>query len=280
MTGVHASPRPRSLLSVITQYLVSSGSARRSASRAWQIAKIWARIGQHGSAKLCRLPSRICENADLARIERLAREMAPVLERDPICAAKYADYGFWIPFNVARVGALSLHTSVPLRILDVGCGPGYFLAAARACGHQCFGVDAPANVLSGVENRVYGEMLAALACDRYVSPLLIERFVPMSLPYRDLDAITAFWICFNRHRQVDEWGVSEWRFFVGDAVSHLRMGGFLHLELNSHPERYGSLDWYDEETLDFFHSVGTIRRGVVRIVKGKSQEWGQNRKPA
>jgi hypothetical protein len=123
-------------------------------------------------------------------------------------------------------------------------------------------------------------MLAALACDRYVSPLLIERFVPVSLPYRDLDAITAFWICFNRHRQVDEWGVSEWRFFVGDAVSHLRMGGFLHLELNSHPERYGSLDWYDEETLDFFHSVGTIRRGVVRIVKGKSQEWGQNRKPA
>src|ERR1035441_6930818 len=56
--------------------------------------------------------------------------------------------------------------------------------------------------------------------------------------------------------------------------------GFLHLELNSHPERYGSLDLYDEETLDFFRSVGTVQRGVVRIAKGKSQEWGQNRKPA
>jgi hypothetical protein len=101
----------------------------------------------------------------------------------------------------------------------------------------------------------------------------------MSLPYRDLDAITAFWICFNRHRQLDEWGASEWRFFVEDAGAHLRRGGFLHLELNSHAERYGSLDWYDEETLDFFRSVGTVQRGVVRIVKGKSQEWGQNRKP-
>ena len=276
MTGVHASSRPRSLFGLITRSLVSP----RSASRPLQIAKVWARIGQYGSVKLCRLPSQICENADLPRIERLAREMAPVLERDPACAAKYADYGYWIPFNVARIGALSLHTSTALRILDIGCGPGYFLAAAQACGHQCYGIDAPTNILSEVENRVYSETLAALGCDRYVSPVLIERFVPMSLPYRDLDAITAFWICFNRHRQLDEWGVSEWRFFVDDAVSHLRIGGFLHLELNSHPERYGSLDWYDNETLDFFRSVGTIQGGVVRIVKGKSQEWGQNRKPA
>ena len=175
MTGVHASSRPRSLFGLITRSLVSP----RSASRTWQSAKIWARIGQYGSVKLCRLPSQICENADLPRIERLAREMAPVLERDPTCAAKYADYGYWIPFNVARIGALSLHTSTALRILDIGCGPGYFLAAAQACGHQCYGIDAPTNILSEVENRVYSETLAALGCDRYVSPVLIERFVPM-----------------------------------------------------------------------------------------------------
>jgi SAM-dependent methyltransferase len=276
MTGVHASSPPRSLLGLITRSLVSP----RSASRPRGIAKVWARIAQYGSLRLCRLPSQVCENADLARIDRLAQEMAAVLERDPTCAAKYVDYGFWIPFNVARIGGLSLHTSTPLRILDIGSGPGYFLAAAKACGHQCYGIDAPANILSEVENRVYSETLAALACDRCVSPLLIERFVPMALPVRELDAITAFWICFNRHRQVDEWGAAEWRFFVEDALAHLRPGGFLHLELNSHPERYGSLEFCDKETLDFFRSVGTVRRGVFRIVKGKSQEWGQSRKPA
>ena len=56
--------------------------------------------------------------------------MAPVVERDPTSAAKYADYDQWVPFNVARVGALGLHHSKPQRMLDIGCGPGYFLAAA------------------------------------------------------------------------------------------------------------------------------------------------------
>lgn len=268
MTGVHAGFRPGSLIDMITQSVLSPKSVRRTLG----IVKVWAHIVEHGSVRLCRLPSRIRENADLERIKRLDREMSSALLRDPTSAAKYADYAYWIPFNVARIGALSLHTSIPLRILDIGCGPGYFLAAAAECGHQCYGVDAPANVLSEVENRVYSETRAALACDRYVSPLLIERFVPMSLPHRELDAITAFWICFNRHRQPDEWGVLEWRFFVDDAMSHLRMGGLLYLELNSHRERYGSLDWYDGETLDFFRSVGTVQRGMVQIVKGKSQK--------
>ncbi len=77
---------------------------------------------------LCRLPSRVCDAADLRRIEALGREMAPVVERDPTSAAKYTDYDHWVPFNVARVAALGLHHSKPLRILDIGCGPGYFLA--------------------------------------------------------------------------------------------------------------------------------------------------------
>src|SRR5208283_3004135 len=105
-----------------------------------------------------------------------------------------------------------------------------------------------------------------------VTPVLIERFQPMALPVRDLDLITAFWICFNRHQQADEWGAAEWRFWVEDALSHLRDGGVLHLELNSHPQRYRALQWYDQETLEYFRSAGQVQRNVVRIVKGKPPE--------
>jgi SAM-dependent methyltransferase len=251
-----------------------------NSSNRLEIARNWGRLCRYRSLKLLGLPARIRHNADLARIDRLGRETAAALERDPACAAKYANYGLWIPFNVNRIGALALHRSAPLRILDIGCGPGYFLAAALGCGHDCYGIDAPASVMTEVEARVYSEMLAALACDRRVSPLLIERYVPMTLPLRDLDLITAFWICFNRHDQPDEWGPAEWKFFVQDALSHLREGGILHLELNANLARYQSLQWYDQETLQFFRSVGTVDRNVVRITKGKPQEWGAPRKPA
>lgn len=230
-------------------------------------AKILARIYAHKSLALARLPSRMRASADLARIDRLRREVAPELAAQPTCAAKYADYRYWIPFNVARVGALSLHNAAPMRILDIGCGPGYFVAAARACGHDCHGVDAPPGILTELEQHVYSELLAALRCADFASPLLIERYVPMTDVPRDFDLITAYWICFNRHRQPDEWSVSEWRFFVEDALLHLRERGVLHLELNENPERYGALRYYDRATRDYFASVGTVEDGAVRVSK-------------
>ncbi len=277
MTDARASFQSPSLLGLIARSFTSRNSPDRA-----ELVRTWSRLCRRRSLALCRLTSRVCEKADLERIDHLRDEMAEALQRDPFCAAKYADYGFWIPFNVDRIGALSLHRSRPLRILDIGCGAGYFMAAAMACGHDCYGVDAPRTVLTDIEARVYSEMLAAFSCSERVSPLLIERFVamPTTLPLRDLDLITAFWICFNRHEQADEWGAAEWQFFVNDALSHLREGGILHLELNSNPPRYGSLEWYDAETVAFFRSVGTVQRNVIRVAKGKPEGWGELRKPA
>jgi SAM-dependent methyltransferase len=234
-------------------------------NRTVQLFKNWGRVYSYHSLALRRLWSRFREHTDLARIDRLREETAEVVRRDPVCAAKYADYALWAPFNLARIGALSLQDLPPLRSLDIGCGPGYFLAMARAAGHECLGIDAPSQELSAVELRVYSELLAALYCSSHVYPVLIERFLPMPVTQENLDLITAFWITFNRIRQPDEWGVAEWRFFVEDAVSHFSENGTLHLELNSHAERYGTLEWYDAETLEFFRSVGTVERGVVRI---------------
>ena len=106
-----------------------------------------------------------------------------------------------------------------------------------------------------------------MGCNGNVAPLLIERYTPMALRQSDYDLITAFWICFNRHRQPDEWGVDEWKFFVDDGLRYLRKGGVLHLEINANPERYGPLEFYDPEMLKYFQSIGTVNRGMVRIPK-------------
>ena len=240
---------------------------QQSQNRVRSIAENWAAVCRCRSVKLLRLANQVGKSADLTRIKQLEAQMKPIAARDPTSAAKYADHRVWIPFNVARIGRLGLHDAAPLRILDIGCGPGYFMASARVCGHEVHGVDAPAGILSHAENRVYSELLAALRIAPLVSPLLIERYVPLALPLRDLDLITAFWICFNRHRQDDEWSADEWRFFVVDALSHLRSGGILHLELNANSERYGALQWYDTPTLDFFQTVGSVDRNVVRVRK-------------
>jgi SAM-dependent methyltransferase len=261
--------QPQSLAGTIARSVLSQNSAEQRL----ELAKIWVALSRHRSLDLCRLPARLVATADIARIQRLGRAMADIVDCEPESAAKYADYNYWIPFNVVRIGNLSLHNSKPKRILDVGCGPGYFMAAALACGHDCYGIDAPPGVLTDVEVRVYTELLAALSCSDRVRPVLIERYQPMPLPVHELDLITAFWICFNRHQQPDEWGAAEWRFWVDDAVSHLADGGVLHLELNSNRQRYHDLEWYDQPTLDYFRSVGTVQRNVVRVVKGKPAEW-------
>jgi hypothetical protein len=43
------------------------------------------------------------------------------------------------------------------------------------------------------------------------------------------------------------------------------------LELNVNPGRYGPRQWYDDETLEFFRSVGTVEGGIVQIRKPKAR---------
>lgn len=223
------------------------------------------RLRRSGSPELLAACDRLAARSDTARVDRLAEEMADTLRTDPVSAAKYLDYKYWIPFNMARAASVGLHKSPPLKMLDIGCGPGYFLSAATELGHDAYGVDVPPSFFTETERRVYAELLPAFGNANRVSPLLIERYVPLPFEDSSFDLITAFWICFNRHRQPDEWGVDEWRYFLNDARRVLRPGGRIVLEPNEHRERYGELRFCDASTRQLFESAGVIEGNFVII---------------
>lgn len=226
-----------------------------------------ARLQAYGSRKLNGAFAHAKRSADLQRIERLKQEVNAVYRRDRYSAAKYAQFRPWMLRNLHRAAQLDLHKEQPLRILDIGAGPGYFIAATRALGHECFGIDVPESYFTPLELRVYSEMLEAFHCRQYVSPIAIERFVPLPIGSEKFDLITAFLICFNRHDKPDQWGVPEWRFFIEDARESLTGGGRMFLGLNDNVKRYGKLAFYDKELLAYFQSVGTVDGPRVTITK-------------
>src|ERR1051326_3821782 len=66
------------------------------------------------------------------------------------------------------------------------------------------------------------------------------------------DVVTAFLICFNRHKQRDVWGVPEWEFFLDDLAKHLTRRGRVWLELN---QEYDGT-FYTPELKQFFQKRG------------------------
>jgi SAM-dependent methyltransferase len=240
----------------------------RALSRQLLLYRLMQKIKRHGSRRLNDLPAAMEKSIDSIELRRLWEEVEESYDRDPACAAKYAVPRQWILLNTLRAGDLGLHSSSGLRILDIGCGPAYFLAVSRALGHRPEGVDAPESYMTPVERRVYSGLIRIQELTDKVNPLLIERYVPLPFPDGAYDLITAFWICFNRHRQKDEWGMAEWKYFVEDATRKLRPGGRLFLDLNENPERYGDLRFYDEPTRDYFRSVGTVDEGRVLVQRG------------
>jgi len=228
------------------------------------------RLRNYRSQKLNGAFSAVERSADVQRIAQLNCDVAPIYRRDRFSAAKYADFRMWLLRNIHRAAQLGLHEACGLRILDIGSGPGYFIAAARALGHDCRGIDVPDPCFTPLERQVYTELLHALNCRHFVSPVSIERFVPLPFDGEQYDLITAFLICFNRHDKPDQWGVPEWRFFVEDALQKTRAGGRLFLGLNDNRKRFGKLVFYDKTLLTYFQSISTVDRTRITIVKKES----------
>jgi SAM-dependent methyltransferase len=136
---------------------------------------------------------------------------------------KYLDLERWIEINIRRIRELELDLSRPKRILDLGCGAGYFLYIAQLLGHSGLGLD-----IDRVS--MFREVTRLLSVHRVVQR--IEAFRPLPDLGQKFNLITAFMICFNDHKMPGLWQVPEWEFFLDDLAKHLTPRGRVWLELN------------------------------------------------
>src|SRR5436305_4432658 len=92
--------------------------------------------------------------------ERL-REIQQRYANVPAGYAKYTNVDPWLRLNRERVQDLKLHRSAPKRVLDLGCGGGFFLCILKNLGHSVLGIDVERVVL-------FTELLELFAVPRVV----------------------------------------------------------------------------------------------------------------
>jgi len=171
--------------------------------------------------------------------------------------AKYADIEVWLRLNRERVQDLRLHRSPPKRVLDLGCGGGFFLLILKTLGHSVLGLDAERAPL-------YTELVDLFDIPRII--WMIKPFEPLPDFEGKFDWITAFSVCFNGDRSTGRlWGSPEWDFLLRDLQRQLVSGGKLFFGLN--PKHAGN--YYTPELRDFFLSRGaTVERERIFFPRG------------
>jgi len=199
---------------------------------------------------------RILATIDRAELERL-RERYPYRPNARRINA-YEDAAYWIGVNVKRVQDLWLDRSAPLQILDLGCGPGYFLYLSRLFGHEGLGLDPGDEPFFRGTTEFFGVRR------------VIARIHPQT-PLPDLgkkfDLVTGHRVCFHRMARNEngewlEWSPADWKFFITDIRTRfLKPDGRLLLEFN---RRQDGSSFFTPEVRAFFQSQG------ARILRWKA----------
>jgi SAM-dependent methyltransferase len=127
--------------------------------------------------------------------------------------------------NAERVFALGLHEGKPLRILDLGCGFGYFLYGARFFGHQVVGLD--------LDDPYMGAVTKLLGLSKVVHKIQPLQPLP-EIPGGPFDRVTAFATMFDNAGAAGQWGAREWTYFLKDLRRFMAPGCVLHIKFNQY----------------------------------------------
>ncbi len=197
---------------------------------------------------------RILETLDRAQFEKL-RGQYPYRPGSPRIN-RFEDVVYWIEINIERAQDLWLDRAPPMRIVDLGCGAGYFLYVCKYFGHDVLGFDTDNEAL-------FRATTALLDVARVIGR--IEQQTPLPDLGQKFDLVTAHRICFHRIGRVRdgvEWSPADWEFFINDIRTRfLNENGRLLLDFNPRPD--GS-SFFTPELREFFLSQG------ARIFRSKA----------
>ena len=191
-----------------------------------------------------RLPletKRVIETIDPVGFEQIRQRYA--VENPGEHWPKYLDLDRWIDMNIRRIREIELDLARRKRILDLGCGAGYFLYIAQLLGHSGLGLDVDYVPM-------FADITRLLGVRRVIQR--IQAFEPLPDLGAKFNLVTAFMVCFNNHKQADLWGVAEWEFFLDDLARHLAPRGRVWLELNREYDE----TFYTPELREFFQRRG------------------------
>lgn len=191
---------------------------------------------------------RILGTIDRTELQKL-REQYPYRPNSRRINA-YDDAAYWIGVNVKRAQDLWLDRSSPLQILDLGCGPGYFLYLCRLFGHDAVGFD-PA------DDPFFRGTIEFFKVHRVIGR--IEPKTPLPDFGKKFDLVTGHRVCFHRVARKQngdwvEWTIRDWEFFINDIRTRLlKPNGRILLEFN---RRQDGSSFFTHELRAFFESQG------------------------
>ena len=176
----------------------------------------------------------VLEAVDFARYHALQKELlAAESLRAHSWRIKYLNLDYWLGAKLDIALDLGLHESAPLKILDIGVGPGHFPFICRVLGHQVVGTDIADLPLdaSWQGRHIFDGLIDVLEVDRRGHA--VERGVPLPDFGGPFDLVTALMVKFDNPIGAPVWVPADWRFFLDDLSANvLAPGGRLYLKLN------------------------------------------------
>jgi hypothetical protein len=173
----------------------------------------------------------LLENVDAKKYREIQRHyLDPKIVNPNADIVKYLDPTTWFESKLRLCYILGLDKKPPMRILDLGTGPGHFPFVAHFYGHSVLGTDLPART------RGAGHIYDAL-CDLYRVErigLEIKPNTPLEgIPGR-YDMVTAFLAAFNVYGGRTPWTIDHWRVFLRNLkLDILNDGGMLFMTLTN-----------------------------------------------